>query len=109
MSRDDSIKFDYTTNRLPVAMIHDVTTAIWSAALDLNEVCSTDNFFELGGNSMVAIQLIYDIETALDIRLPVDILFIDGTLASVTNTCIELYKEKSMRGSPANKNVASSG
>ncbi len=57
---------------------------LWCAALGLTEVGVHDNYFELGGNSLVAVDLIARMRTALGSPdLPPHILYEAPTIASV--------------------------
>jgi acyl carrier protein len=54
---------------------------IWEDVLKLDRVGITDNFFELGGHSLLAVCLINQIEEALNVRVPIRILFDRPTIA----------------------------
>lgn len=55
----------------------------WCTVLDVTEANPEDNFFELGGHSLMAIELIQRIEVDLDVQVPIDPLFTDGSLAAL--------------------------
>ena len=56
---------------------------IWAKTLGCEEVGLDDDFFSLGGDSLQAVNLFLEIETALGQRLPRAILFEAGTVAEM--------------------------
>ncbi|MEV5601820.1 phosphopantetheine-binding protein [Streptomyces sp. NPDC052299] len=55
----------------------------WCEVLGVEEALPEDRFFELGGHSLLAIELLQQIEKDLGAEIPVDVLFVDGTLAAL--------------------------
>lgn len=53
---------------------------IWAKLLGLESVGACDNFFELGGDSMLAVRLMAEVETACGRKLPLAWLFQDATI-----------------------------
>ncbi|MGW7411290.1 phosphopantetheine-binding protein [Streptomyces sp. NPDC054863] len=66
-----------------------VVESHWCAVLGVTEAGPQDRFFELGGDSLLAIDLIQKIETDLGVEIPVDVLFLDGTLAALTEASVK--------------------
>ncbi|MBC6447352.1 type I polyketide synthase [Actinokineospora xionganensis] len=57
---------------------------VWTEALGLDEVGVHDNFFELGGNSLIGMEIIARVRTALDLSyLPPHILYQAPTVAAL--------------------------
>ncbi len=53
----------------PHTPIEEVLTGIWSKILRIDQVGIHDNFFELGGNSLLAMQVLSHLRTALEVEL----------------------------------------
>ncbi|MEV7596948.1 phosphopantetheine-binding protein [Kitasatospora sp. NPDC089797] len=60
-----------------------VVRARWCAVLGVEEALPEDGFFELGGHSLLAIELLQQVEADLEVEIPADVLFLDGTLAAL--------------------------
>jgi len=58
---------------------------IWKEVLKLDRVSITDNFLELGGHSLLAVRLINRIEEALNVHVPIRILFDQPTIAELAS------------------------
>ncbi|MBA3453910.1 MAG: AMP-binding protein [Deltaproteobacteria bacterium] len=56
---------------------------LWCERLGIRHVGVHDDFFELGGHSLLAIQMIAEIERALDVRIPLRLLFVGRTIAAI--------------------------
>lgn len=68
--------------------VEQVVMEEWCATLECDSTTASENFFDLGGNSIMAIEMIERLERRLDIEFPVDVLFGDGTRASVAEACV---------------------
>ncbi|MET9778394.1 phosphopantetheine-binding protein [Streptomyces sp. NPDC006367] len=66
-----------------------VVESHWRAVLRVTESTPQDRFFELGGDSLLAIDLIQKIEADLGVEIPVDVLFLDGTLGALTEAAVK--------------------
>jgi thioester reductase-like protein len=55
----------------------------WQKVLGIAQVSVDDSFFELGGNSLLATQLVFQLRKAIDVALPVQILFKTPTVAGM--------------------------
>ena len=69
--------------------IIDFVEAKWKKYLGIQKVEKNDNFFELGGNSLLAIQIIGEIEDELEIILPMENILLEPTVHSI---CSEINK-----------------
>jgi amino acid adenylation domain-containing protein len=62
---------------------------IWIELLGTENVGIQDSFFKLGGHSLLAIRLISRIEGALNVRIPIQILFDRPTIKTLTEYVVE--------------------
>jgi acyl carrier protein len=62
---------------------------IWIELLRTENVGIQDSFFKLGGHSLLAIRLISQIEGALNVRIPIQILFDRPTIKTLTEYVVE--------------------
>lgn len=70
---------------------------IWKQVLDIPEISIDDNFFDLGGQSLIAVELIAEVEKAFQIKMPISILFKYPTIETlVKNLSIKELKFKSL-------------
>ncbi len=69
-----------------VAPADDVETAlaaIWQELLGIERIGTADNFFDLNGDSLLAAQVTARIQTALQVKLPLSVLFDAPTIAGL--------------------------
>ncbi|HPD65313.1 MAG TPA: amino acid adenylation domain-containing protein [Bacteroidia bacterium] len=66
-----------------VSKIEKKISEIWMNHLGINEISITDNFFHLGGNSLVAVQILAEIEKHFFIKLPLAVFFENSTIRSL--------------------------
>ncbi|HRD66849.1 MAG TPA: thioester reductase domain-containing protein [Candidatus Competibacter sp.] len=59
---------------------------IWSRVLGIDQVGAFDNFFHIGGQSILATQLIFELEKTFGIELPVRVFFENPTVALMAHT-----------------------
>jgi len=63
---------------------------IWSRVLELSEISLNDNFFDLGGQSLIAVELISEVEKRFKIKMPISKLFkyptIEGLVKNLFNS-----------------------
>ena len=64
-------------------------TDLWKKILG-KEVNSTDNFFDLGGNSLTAIEMIMEVQSAYNVELDLETFFEKPYIANLANTVIEI-------------------
>ena len=67
-------------NTSPNDEIKQQLATIWCEILDVEDVGLDDNFFRLGGHSLLAIQLFSRIEEVFGLKLPLGVLFQNGTI-----------------------------
>jgi len=48
---------------------------LWGELLGISDIGALDNFFDLGGNSLIGLSVVARLKTALDIKLPVHVLY----------------------------------
>lgn len=61
-----------------------ILTNLWKEVLKLNTISINDNFFYIGGHSLLAIQLVKNIEKAFKLQLPVITLFTHPTIEAMS-------------------------
>jgi len=76
----------------PSNIIEQEVQNIWQTALNNNQIDITDNFFDLGGNSLIAIQVMIQIEKKLGYHLPLATLFEAPTIQQLC-TLVSKTKE----------------
>jgi len=59
----------------PVTETEKMLTQLWTKYLGVKNISITDNFFDLGGHSMVAVQVMVEVEKLTGQRLPIALLF----------------------------------
>jgi amino acid adenylation domain-containing protein len=62
---------------------------IWADVLHIEKVGVEDNFFDLGGHSLLATQVVSRIRDALEVEVPVRIIFESPTIAELMNAIME--------------------
>jgi thioesterase domain-containing protein/acyl carrier protein len=71
-------KSEYSPQRVidpPRSSLESLIADIWAELLNLESVGINENFFDLGGSSLLAIQLLTEIEEKTGVRLPISVLF----------------------------------
>ncbi|MGH3156784.1 MAG: acyl carrier protein [Streptosporangiaceae bacterium] len=71
---------------IPDEVVAEMVTGAWRSELGLDEITEA-SFFELGGNSAIVARLAYQIESGLNIKFPLEVLFLDGRLAPLIAEC----------------------
>lgn len=64
----------------------EVVARIWADALGLERVSVHDNFFGLGGDSLLAMSVVARVQHAIQVELPVIVLFTAPTVAEMAST-----------------------
>ncbi|MEV5652947.1 amino acid adenylation domain-containing protein [Nocardia sp. NPDC052254] len=68
--------------RAPSTPIEEIVAGIFAEVLGVERIGADDDFFALGGNSLIATQVIARAGAAMDIRVPVRVLFERSTVAA---------------------------
>ncbi len=74
----DDTAAPYEAPRTPV---EEAVAEVWASMLDVDSVGVHDNFFLLGGDSLMAMRAAVHLRKALDVEVPVRVLFDSRTLA----------------------------
>nr|BAV57444.1 PCP domain protein [Streptomyces sp. SANK 60404] len=66
--------------------VQDELTVIWQElfAVPADEVDPAESFFELGGTSLQAVQLMNRIEKAFGVRIPLPVIYVEGSIEGLT-------------------------
>jgi amino acid adenylation domain-containing protein len=72
------------TARAPRSSLEAVVAGVWAPLLAIDSPSIDDNFFDVGGHSLLALQLVHDLNVALDLELPVRLIFSDPTIAGIS-------------------------
>ena len=84
LPQPDALRRDLLTHYVaPRTLVEKQIAEIWSQVLKLDPVGMNDNFFELGGYSLLAIQIVSRLRPALDIEIPLPILFELPTISAL--------------------------
>jgi thioesterase domain-containing protein len=67
----------------PRTALEAVVAGVWAPVLGIESPNIDDNFFDVGGHSLLALQLIHDLNVTLGLELPVRLIFTDPTIAGI--------------------------
>ncbi|HEY4940435.1 MAG TPA: AMP-binding protein [Rhizomicrobium sp.] len=67
----------------------EAVAAIWRRVLERDEIGRADDFFDLGGDSLAALSLMFGIEEALGVELPVTIIYAAPTIAALAEAVLQ--------------------
>lgn len=76
------LKKDYLA---PTSAIEIILVKLWEKALNLTKVGVQDNFFELGGNSLIALQLVAEIQNEFKLSFGIHDLFDKFTVKKIAD------------------------
>ncbi|HLM56901.1 MAG TPA: amino acid adenylation domain-containing protein, partial [Pyrinomonadaceae bacterium] len=76
----------------PSDQLEEILADIWASVLGLERVGAGDDFFDLGGHSLLAAKLIYRIEEAFGVALPLRRIFEAPTVAAAARTIKETIR-----------------
>jgi len=74
----------------------DRIAAIWRRMLRLETVAADDHFFSIGGDSLSAVEMMIEVESAFGGRLPVNLAFEAPTLEALARRIEKANKERSV-------------
>ncbi|MET0398104.1 MAG: amino acid adenylation domain-containing protein [Longimicrobiaceae bacterium] len=77
----------------PRGDVEAVVAAIWAEVLEVPAVGAFDSFFDLGGHSLLATQVISRVREALQVEVPLRVLFEDPTVAALAAAAVALEAE----------------
>jgi len=83
----------------PVTPVELAVAAAWSEVLGLERVGLRDDFFDLGGHSLLATQVVSRVRDALDVAVPLRLLFEAPTVGGLAERVEELRATSAGRGS----------
>ncbi|AGY58064.1 non-ribosomal peptide synthetase [Gloeobacter kilaueensis] len=78
----------------PRTSVEEVLADIWAEVLDRDVVGVEDNFFDLGGHSLVATQVVSQIQTILRLEVPLYALFENPTVAGLARFLLSDPQER---------------
>ncbi|WP_066426911.1 non-ribosomal peptide synthetase [Anabaena sp. 4-3] len=78
----------------PSNSIEEVILTIWQEVLGLEHISTEDNFFEIGGHSALVLQVIYKLQQALQIELPLTFPFEKPTIVQQAETISHLLNSE---------------
>jgi acyl carrier protein len=78
----------------PGSVIEEELAGIWGEVLKRERIGIYDNFFELGGHSLLITQVIYRVNEAFEIELPLRSLFEEPTIADLAVRVEEALLDK---------------
>jgi amino acid adenylation domain-containing protein len=76
----------------PANQMEEILADIWASVLGLERVGRDDDFFDLGGHSLLATKLLYRIQEALGVALPLRRIFDGPTVAAAAKTIENLMQ-----------------
>jgi amino acid adenylation domain-containing protein len=91
---------------LPQNSTEEVLASIWAKMLRLEQVGIHDNFFELGGHSLLATQVMSRVRQALQIDIPLQILFENPTIATLAQA---FAQNQTQKNDPQNQTISQIG
>ncbi len=74
----------------PRTTAEEMVSSIWSDVLAIEQIGVYDNFFQLGGHSLLATQVVYRINEAFQIDLPLRRIFEEPTIAGLSQLIEEI-------------------
>jgi acyl-coenzyme A synthetase/AMP-(fatty) acid ligase/lauroyl/myristoyl acyltransferase/acyl carrier protein len=100
--------------RAPQTVLEKQLAAIWEKLLDVTDIGIDDNFFELGGDSLISMQMVLEVETAIGATIPNE-YFKQPTIANLTayvdeqhSEALDIRKEHVPRSAPLHQESLSS-
>ncbi|MBD6619328.1 amino acid adenylation domain-containing protein [Komarekiella sp. 'clone 1'] len=78
----------------PANPMEEVILATWKEVLRLEHISTQDNFFDLGGHSALVLQVIYKLQKALQVELPLVSLFEKPTIVQQAEAIHDLLNSR---------------
>ncbi len=78
----------------PDSAAEQLIAGVWEQILGISPVGSHDNFFDLGGNSLLATQMIYQLQNIFQVKIPLDHFFRAATVSQSATLIEELLIEE---------------
>lgn len=80
------VEINQTGKQLEIAVsprdeVELIISLIWKEILKIDDISINDNFFDAGGNSLIAIELIGNINSRFSINLPIGVMFEYNTIS----------------------------
>lgn len=67
---------------------------VWENVLRIRNIGPDEDFFDLGGNSLLAVRLMVEVERSFGVRLPMAVLFNNGTIRLMARMLADGEKKK---------------
>ena len=64
--------------------VDEVIARHWRIVLGLEHADPAANFFDMGGDSLAAMELVERVEEELGATIPLEVVFVEGTLEAIT-------------------------
>ncbi|WP_158578483.1 non-ribosomal peptide synthetase/type I polyketide synthase [Spongiactinospora rosea] len=74
---------DTVAYEAPSTPIEETIASVWAGMLQVERIGRHDHFFELGGDSLMAMRTVVHLRKALDLEIPIRVLFDSPTLAGI--------------------------
>ncbi|MFC3890928.1 amino acid adenylation domain-containing protein [Lentzea rhizosphaerae] len=74
----------------PATELELLVAGVWQTVLQVEEVGTTTSFFDLGGHSLLAVRIAHELSEALNVRVPLNLLLLDQTVAGQAKALEEL-------------------
>ncbi len=72
-----------TVYEAPATEVEKIVAAVWVSMLKVERVGRRDHFFELGGDSLTAMRTVVRLRKALDVEIPIRVIFDNPTLERI--------------------------
>ncbi len=88
----DELRTTYVAPRNPVEQ---TIATIWQRLLGVEQIGIYDSFFDLGGNSLQAPQLLAQVNTTLQVEVPLAVMLAQPTVAALAGVVAQIQREGS--------------
>jgi acyl carrier protein len=90
---------------VPRNPLEETLVELWSAALQVTPLSIHDDFFEMGGHSLMAAELLTEIQQAVGCQIPARTLYLQPTIAEIAVAICDVLNA-GQTGEPADCAVA---